>query len=471
MNLSALKTYDLRGEYPNEIGTVLAMTVPIAFAQTMNVKFMAIGHDSRPASKELYSYLLMGAALAGVRTLALGETTAEVVTHAVATAEFDGNAMDGGLMMTAGHSPLDWTGIRFYGFEGASLGPEAVASIFDIAKTLKIVDKAPTGYEQPYDPHPAYLNHMMTILRGYGGWAKDMRREFKVVLDPNGGHVGELFYALFMRLKLDDRINIEWLGQEGHPNPRFHARQGAMAKKIKETGADLGLSWDSSGTRLVVFGSDGEALNGALVGAFLGQVSTAKHPKETLVVDHRTIYPMQRIACDNGSTLGVTVQGTAPMISSMRTVAAAFGAEHCGRYYFKEMWWADSGILAAFLVMQSAFLTLTPFHKVVAGMGVMYPCSVEYSFLVDAPNTVIAAVAETFRKVAHVGFAGPDLSARSKDPANDWRFVLRPAMTHPGVIRLVAEGVGNGDMVMSLVAEVARLIQYYQTAMKEKQHG
>jgi phosphomannomutase len=134
----------------------------------------------------------------------------------------------------------------------------------------------------------------------------------------------------------------------------------------------------------------------------------------------------------------------------MAETDAVFAGEHSGHYYFRDNYRADSGLIAALVVLEqlgSAGIPLSelrrPFDR--------YAASGELNTVVDDPGAVIDRMAEEY-----AGCAQDRLDGLTVD-CGDWWFNLRPSNTEP-LLRLNLEAP-TADDVAGRVAEVKAWIE------------
>jgi phosphomannomutase len=115
----------------------------------------------------------------------------------------------------------------------------------------------------------------------------------------------------------------------------------------------------------------------------------------------------------------------------MAETNAIFGGEHSGHYYFRDNWRADSGLIAAVVVLAQLSQTETPLSELRTPFE-RYAASGEI-------NTRVADQAASLAKVeaAFSGCAQEHLDGLSIDCGDYW-FNLRPSNTEP-LLRLNLE--------------------------------
>ena len=106
--INCFKAYDARGKVPDELNTEIAYRVGRAYAEFIKPKQVAVGRDVRLTSDELFEALTRGLTDSGVDVLDLGLCGTEQVYFAAFHLE-----LDGGIMITASHNPVDYNGFKF----------------------------------------------------------------------------------------------------------------------------------------------------------------------------------------------------------------------------------------------------------------------------------------------------------------------------------------------------------------------
>ncbi|MFX7265395.1 phosphomannomutase/phosphoglucomutase, partial [Acinetobacter baumannii] len=69
-----------------------------------------------------------------------------------------------------------------------------------------------------------------------------------------------------------------------NPNPEDMAMLHAIADKVRETGADVGLGFDGDGDRCGVVDDEGEEIFADKIGVMLARDLSKLHPEATFVV-------------------------------------------------------------------------------------------------------------------------------------------------------------------------------------------
>jgi phosphomannomutase len=152
---------------------------------------------------------------------------------------------------------------------------------------------------------------------------------------------------------------------------------------------------------------------------------------------------------ENGGEPVRTKVGHSFIKATMADTGAAFGGEHSGHYYFRRNYRADSGLIAALVVLEQLSRADVPLSQLLAPLD-RYSVSGEINTRVDDAAAVIERVA------AYYGDRQQDRLDGLTVDCGDWWFNLRPSNTEP-LLRLNLEAP-DADAVTRHVAEVRALL-------------
>ena len=152
---------------------------------------------------------------------------------------------------------------------------------------------------------------------------------------------------------------------------------------------------------------------------------------------------------ENGGTPVRTRVGHSFIKAVMAETGAAFGGEHSAHYYFRDNFRADSGSIAALVVLEQICKAGVPLSTLRKPFD-RYAASGEINTTVDDAAAVIERVAAAY----------PDATQDRVDgltvDLGDWWFNLRPSNTEP-LLRLNLEAPTR-EACDAHVAEVRALI-------------
>ena len=152
---------------------------------------------------------------------------------------------------------------------------------------------------------------------------------------------------------------------------------------------------------------------------------------------------------ERGGTAFRTQVGHSIIKQAMAETGAVFGGEHSGHYYFRDNYRADSGLIAALVVLEALSRHPAGLSDLVSDLD-RYAASGELNTAVDDAAGVIDKVAAAYPNAAQDRLDGLTVDF------GDWWFNLRPSNTEP-LLRLNLEAP-TPDQVQEKVAEVQALL-------------
>ena len=156
---------------------------------------------------------------------------------------------------------------------------------------------------------------------------------------------------------------------------------------------------------------------------------------------------------EHGGTPVRTRVGHSFIKATMAETNAVFGGEHSGHFYFRDFWFADSGMLAALHVLAALGHDERPLSALLGAFS-RYSASGEINSEVQDQAAATAKVRNVFSERA--GVTLDDLDGLTV-AAGDWWFNLRPSNTEP-LLRLNVEA-GSEARMAALRDEVLRLVR------------
>jgi phosphomannomutase len=160
------------------------------------------------------------------------------------------------------------------------------------------------------------------------------------------------------------------------------------------------------------------------------------------------------VIAEAGGTAVRTRVGHSFIKAEMAAHDAVFGGEHSAHYYFRDFWFADTGMLAAMHVLAAVGEQDAPLSAL-AGEYERYAASGEINSRVDDVAAATARVEAAFADRPGVEMDRLD-GLTVAEPGAGWWFNLRPSNTEP-LLRLNAEAPdvatvdGLRDEVLALV--------------------
>lgn len=425
------KAYDVRGLVPDELDERTAEAVGAAFVEVTGAKSVVVAHDMRESSVPLSAAFVRGATARGADVVNAGLGSTDLLYYA------SGSLGLPGVMFTASHNPARYNGMKMCRAGAVPIGADTgLVEIRDRAAELLGGVGEPTGSVIEKDLLHGYAEHLRTLV--------DLSaiRPLKAVVDAGNGMGGHTVPAVFSGLPVEVvplYFELDGSFPNHEANPLEPANLVDLQRAVVATGADLGLAFDGDADRCWVIDERGESVSPSAVTALVAARELAKHPGAMIIHNLITSQGVPEIVREHGGTPVRTRVGHSFIKAEMARTGAVFGGEHSAHYYFRDFWFADSGMLAAMHVLAALGEQERPLSRVVETYS-RYHASGEI-------NSTVADQALALSKVRHAfGERGTvdELDGLTVTGAG-WWFNLRASNTEP-LLRLNAEAADESKM-------------------------
>ncbi len=443
---SCFKSYDIRGRVPEELDADLAYRIGSATARHLGARGICVGRDCRLSSPQLAAAVSQGVRDAGCDVLDIGQCGTEMVYWTV-----DRRGLDGGIMVTASHNPMDHNGMKLVR-EGARpiSGDTGLREIGAIAVVGAAARAASAGAATTADVLPDFVDDLLRNV------APDTLAPLTVVADGGNGCAGPVVRAFAERLSgrwHHLRAEPDGSFPHGIPNPLLPENRAATSDAVRRHGADLGLAWDGDFDRCFFFDGSGAFIEGYYLVGLLARAALSAAPGAAVVHDPRLIWNTIDVVTAAGGVPIMNKTGHAFMKERMRREDAVYGGEMSAHHYFRSFAYCDSGMLPWLHVMREMTLCGKTLAELVGAMQAAYPTSGEINRRLSDPAGALAA--------AEARYAGRALEVDLTDGLScafaDWRFNLRLSNTEP-LLRLNVESRGDAGLMKARTAEILALL-------------
>ena len=422
---SIVKAYDIRGVVPDQLDEHVAEAVGAAFVQVTGAKKIVTVHDMRTSSGPLADAFGRGAASQGADVLAAGLGSTDELYYA------SGDQGIPGAMVTASHNPPRYNGIKLCRAGARPVGIETgLKEIQELAERPMVPAPVP-GTISEVDLLPGYADCLRKLV--------DISaiRPLTVVVDAGNGMAGHTVPKVFEGLPITLiplYFELDGTFPNHEANPIDPANMRDLQAAVREHSADIGLAFDGDADRCFVVDERGEIVSPSVLTALIATRELAREPGATIIHNLITSRAVPEIITEHGGKPVRTRVGHSFIKAKMAETGAVFGGEHSGHFYFRDFWFADSGMLAALHTLAALGSQGKPLSQLLSEYG-------RYS----ASGEINSEVADQVAKTAEVkaAFAGlPGVTTDELDGltvgASDWWFNLRPSNTEP-LLRLNVE--------------------------------
>ena len=438
------KAYDVRGSVPDQLDAEVCRAVGSAFARFTGARRLVVARDMRESGVPLSDAFIAGAASEGATVTDLGLASTDLLYFA------SGRLDVPGAMFTASHNPARYNGIKMCRAGASPVGQDSgLAEIKALAAAFTGNEGTARGQVEHADLIDEYAAHVRSFVD------VDALVPLRVVADTANG-MGGLVVPRVMD-PLPFQLEILYPELDGnfpnHPADPIQLENLAdLNRRVLETGADVGLAFDGDADRVFLVDEKAQPLSGSLTTALVAKAMLEKHPGATILYNLICSKAVPEIISENGGVPVRTRVGHSFIKAVMAETGAVFGGEHSGHYYFRDNYRADSGLVAAVIVLELLSKTGQPLSELRRPFE-RYADSGEINTEVPDPARVVESIATD---LARESGATLDRTDGLTVDWGDWWFNVRPSNTEP-LLRLNLEARTPAERDAH-VAEVLSLI-------------
>jgi phosphomannomutase len=416
------KAYDIRGVYPDQLNEATASKIGAGFVRFCKAPRIVMGRDMRLSSPALSAAFAEGATGAGCDVVDVGEVSTDALYFASGKLDLPG------AMFTASHNPGRYNGIKLCREQAAPVGEESgLLEIKELAAEGR-PEAGTGGRVEALDILADYARHCRSFVH------RSKLRPLKVAIDAGNGMAGKTVPIVFDELPFEIvPLYFELDGSfPNHPaNPIEAENLVALQKAVVDNSCDVGIAFDGDADRMFLVDETTDLVSGSLTTALVADRLLKRFPGEAVIYNLICSWTVPEVIRENGGRPVRTRVGHSFIKQVMAETGAIFGGEHSGHYYFRDNFRADSGMIAALIVLEAMSEAEQPLSELLEPFE-RYHDSGEINSEVSDQQATIEKLAKTYSDGRQDREDG--LTVEYKD----WWFNCRPSNTEP-LLRLNLE--------------------------------
>ncbi len=398
-----------------------------------------IGRDTRISGHMLEGALVAGLLSIGAEVMRLGVISTPGVSFLTKAL-----GAQAGVMISASHNPVADNGIKFFGPDGFKLSDE---------QELEIEALIDLHEDQLPRPVGSDLGQVMDYFEGGQKYLQYLKNsvdeEFTgihIALDCAHGATSSLAAHLFADLDADlstmgaspNGLNINAGVGSTHPE--------ALAALVKEKGADVGLSFDGDGDRLIAIDENGSIVDGDQImyicGKYMKEQGRLKHG--TIVSTVMSNLGFYKALEAHGIHSVPTAVGDRYVVEEMKKNGFNLGGEQSGHIIFLDYNTTGDGLLSGLQLVNIMKATGKPLSELACEMK-KFPQKLVNVRVTDKHHvTDNAKVKEVIEQV-------------EAEMAGNGRILVRPSGTEP-LVRVMAEA-STEELCESYVNRIVAVVK------------
>ena len=311
-----------------------------------NLKIV-IGRDTRESSKEIESNFISALKNNGANIFKAGLLSTPAISYLIK--KLNCNL---GIVVSASHNPYQFNGIKFFNKNGEKLSDSDESKIekYFFKLTKKNNNYKNNGKIQIINnPFSIYKKKFTKILI-----KNNFSSKLKIVIDCANGASYKVVKYIF------SKININLIYIKDKPNGRnINYKCGSLypqslIKEVKKKSADLGISFDGDGDRLICCDEKGKIIDGDKILACLAQYifNKSKSGVNSMVGTLMSNRGLEKFVNDIGLKFYRSNVGDKFVYELMKKKDCFLGGEQSGHIILKKFGPSGDGILIALYLIK-----------------------------------------------------------------------------------------------------------------------
>lgn len=456
MDPRIFKAYDIRGIYPDQINEEVAYKVGQGYGQVISPrKPVVVGMDVRIHSEILKKALIQGLTDSGLDVVDVGLISTEMLYFAVGYYR-----LGGGIQVTASHNPAEYNGFKMTRAEAVPISIETGLSEIRelIIQKRESIFRKKKGSVTKKEILDDFVRFALTFVD------RKKIKPFRIAYNPNFGFEG----IVLQRTKELGGFHFELFGlnhlpdgtfPKGQPDPFREENRPEFIQFVKDSKVALGVTWDADADRVFFCTGEGHFIEPYFINAILIKKILEKHQGGKIVHDPRYTWALIKATQEVGGEAIMERVGHSFIKTRMRKERAIFGGESSGHTYFRDFWYADSGLIPLLIVLE----ILSTGESL---ENLLEPLLSNY-FISGEINKKIKDQREIFQKLRKKYF---DANLSEIDGLSveycDWRANIRASNTEP-LLRINVEG-RNREIMEKKRDEIIKIIESEDLDLSKK---
>lgn len=346
------RTYDIRGKFPDQFSLETVLNLGRAFGEAFGpMKTLVLGGDVRISTPVIKSALAAGLMEAKCNVIDVGLCTTPTIYFLAA----HNVVVEGGIMVTASHNPIQYNGIKVCDGNGVSFNIENFFR--HIKRRVKQLEREEVAATESID-YGQLLQSTEVTTAQYWDYQKTRfhpQREIGVGVEIGNG---TCFPVIDLLRSKNIRVEALHSQPDGHfpvmiPDPAKPECLTYLQKIVIDNNLDIGVGFDADGDRIGIVDDQGQIVRPDQLIMLMGEYMSQKHPNANILIDVKT----SRATLEYLTKLEVKVRftkvGHSWIHEELLRSGAVFAGELSGHFYFGGDYYGfDDAIYSALRILE-----------------------------------------------------------------------------------------------------------------------
>ncbi|MBU1180337.1 phosphomannomutase/phosphoglucomutase [Patescibacteria group bacterium] len=477
MKESVFKAYDIRGIYPEEINEEVAERIGRAFVELTKAKKVLVGEDARVSTPKLRDALVRGVSWAGADVVLAGQVTTPMFYFGVAEMNIalrQGSGPVAGIMVTASHNPGKYNGFKMVRGNAMPIEPKELVPIitnYELHPPAGGTNYEKKGQIKKINVLDKYIEKLFSLVNA------SQIKELKMAIDAGNGMAGIILPQLLERIPQIMTEGLYFDTDMSFPNheanPLKEETLKDLKKKVRDSGAHIGVAYDGDGDRVGFVDELGNVISADIAFCVILPELLEKYPGSAILYDLRCSKILPEEIKRLGGKPRMTRVGHAFIKKQLKEADGAGAAELSNHFYFRDFYGVECADLVVLYLLIEISKQNKPLSRIVEPFKKYYQ-SGEINFEVEDKSGKTKELKEKYKKSSsdftdidgiRIEFKvdSPSTSSRlgsrtTGQSQNDWWwFNVRPSNTEP-LLRLNVEA-SDKKLLAEKVKELSKIIR------------
>ena len=317
---------------------------------------IAVGYDSRLSAQKLCRAVVKGITSTGHDAVVTGLSTTPSMFALLQDDTWEEEPCHGSIVITASHLPFNRNGLKFF-FKEGGVESEDITEILTLAADFRFAEVQTKGKVIEKSYMNEYALSLVEKVR------KDTADEFplagKHIIVDAGNGTGGFFAEKVLKPLGANTKGSQFLEPDGRflghiPNPENEAAMKSICDAVKDTGAELGVIFDTDADRAAIVDQNGNAINRNALIALISAVLLEEKQGGMIVTDSVTSEGLTKFIEQKGGIHRRYKRGYKNVINEAKEMSrkghyVPLAIETSGHAALKENYYLDDG---AYLVVK-----------------------------------------------------------------------------------------------------------------------
>lgn len=342
--------YDIRGLVGKELTPEIMKHLGFSYATFLyrrQVRQAVVGMDCRETSEEYKRAFIEGLTESGIDVIDFGLSLTQIMYFA----QYN-YLSKGGALITASHNPKEFNGLKLAVGFSDTLTTDEIIELKEIALSGEFKKWDPPAGGGSVEERDVFPDYKADLLKKFPLTDSGL----KVVIDSSNATTGVFLPEILRQAGcevIEQNTKIDPTFPLGTPDPTEKHVLERLAQGVKDSGADLGLSYDSDGDRVGVVDNEGNLIwNDVLVAIFAEDILHYL-PNSPIIFNTLCSKAVIDVIEANGGKPIMWLTGHSFIKAKVREERAPFGGELSGHFYFVDNFYGhDDGAVATLRLLQ-----------------------------------------------------------------------------------------------------------------------